>query len=280
MRKGKRLLKTINQNKPFLAIFSVFLSLLLVVGSTYSWITYSDEKINPSTTNKKKLSATIDEVFTPNLQWIPGTTTEKKLSVKNNGQIPAIVRLSLYEFLSQFELDMTDGVGNGSLKTVSKSSGSDINVEDVATWSKDSTYKLASGKYYIASEVYKADKNNSNTAYIYKGDRSNEGLNHLTIQFNDTAIYDVNNQPSSGVHNYWYYSEGYFYYSEVLQPNQQTKLLIQNVMVDKKLPNKYKGSLYQLIPVMDAHDITKSLLADWKLTSNSYVGTMYREKVR
>ncbi|WP_430607288.1 hypothetical protein IGJ55_000643 [Enterococcus sp. AZ170] len=280
MRKGRRLLKTINQNKPFLAIFSVFLSLLLVVGSTYSWITYSDEKINPSMTNTKKLSATIDEVFTPNLQWIPGTTTEMKLSVKNNGQIPAIVRISLYEFLGQFEQDMTDGTGNGSLKTVSKSSGSDIKMEDVATWTKGSTYKLASGKYYIASEIYKADKNNSNTAYVYNGNRLTEGLNYLTIQFNSTVIYDVNNKPATGVRHYWYYSEGYFYYSEVLQPNEQTKQLIQSVTVDKMLPNKYKSSLYQLIPVMDAHDITKSLLADWELTSNSYVGTMYREKVR
>lgn len=279
MNKGKRLFKTINQTKPFLAIFSIILSLLLVVGSTYSWITYSDEKINPSKPNTKRLSAVIDETFTPNLQWIPGSMIEKKLSVRNDGQIPAIVRISLYECLTQFELDMEDATANGNPKILSNSSGSDIKMEDISTWAKGSTYKLASGKYYKASEVYKADKKNPNTAYVYKGDRVVEGLKYLTIQFNESDIYDIDNKPTSGIRNYWYYSSGYFYYSEVLQPKEQTKLLIQNVLLDKKLPNKYKGSLYQLIPVMDAHDITKSLMKDWNITSSSYVGTMYHEKI-
>ncbi|MBO0472381.1 hypothetical protein IGL98_002845 [Enterococcus sp. DIV0840] len=279
MSKGKKMLKIINQNKPFLAVFSVFLSLLLVVGSTYSWITYSDEKINQSEPNTKKLSAVIDEVFTPNLQWAQGKTTEKKLLVKNNGQMPTIVRISLYEFFTQFELDMTDGTGNGNQKIVSNSSGSDLTMEDTATWKKGSTYKIASKKYYVASEVYKGDKTNSSTAYVYKGTRSIEGLKYLTIQFNDNDIYDENNKPMSAIQNYWYYSEGYFYYSEVLQPKEKTKLLVQSITLDKGLPNKYKSSLYQLVPVMDAHDVTKSLLENWNIPSGSYLEGMYREKV-
>ncbi|WP_207694637.1 hypothetical protein DOK67_0000422 [Enterococcus sp. DIV0212c] len=280
MSRGKKLLKTINQNKPFLAVFSVFLSLVLVIGSTYSWITYSDEQINQSKTNTRKLSAVIDGTFTPNLQWIPGTTTEKNLLVRNNGQVPAIARVSLYEFFAQFELDMTDGAGNGAQKIVKNPSGTDMTMADAATWAKGSTYKVDSEKYYIASEVYKADKKNPSTAYVYKGKRPNKGLNYLTIQFNNTDIYDVNNKPKSGIRNYWYYSEGYFYYSEVLQPKEATKQLIKSITLDKNLPNKYKGSLYQLIPVMDAHDITKSLMADWKIASSSYVEAMYREKIR
>ncbi|MGX7244202.1 BsaA family SipW-dependent biofilm matrix protein [Enterococcus quebecensis] len=279
MSRGKKLLKIINQNKPFLVVFSLFLSLLLVVGSTYSWITYSDEQINQSKPNTKKLSAVIDENFTPNLQWIPGKTTEKSLLVKNNGQVPAIVRVSLYEFLVHFELDMTDGGGNGSQKIVNTSSRPELTMDDVATWFKGSTYKVASGKYYTVSEVYKGDKTNPNTAYVYKGNRTVEGLKYLTIQFNARDIYDVNNKPKLGTQNYWYYSEGYFYYSEILQPKEKTKELLQSVTLDKSLPNKYKGSFYQLIPIMDAHDRTKSLMEDWKISSNSFVESMYREKV-
>ncbi|EOL47709.1 BsaA family SipW-dependent biofilm matrix protein [Enterococcus caccae] len=279
MSRGKKLLKIINQNKPFLAVFSLFLSLLLVVGSTYSWITYSDEKINTSKSNAKKLSAIIEETFTPNLQWVPGKTTTNELSVKNNGQIPAIVRISLYEFFAQFELDMTDSAGNGSRKIVNHSSGSDMQVEDVSTWAKKNTYKVASGKYFTASEVYKGDISNPNTAYVYKGNRRVDSLSYLTIQFNDKDIYDEKNKPISGRKNYWYYSDGYFYYSEVLQPKEKTKQLVQSVVLEKNIPNQYKGSLYQLIPVMDAHDSTTSLLKDWKITSNSYVETMYRGKV-
>ncbi|OTN88204.1 hypothetical protein A5819_000656 [Enterococcus sp. 7E2_DIV0204] len=275
----KKILKIINQNKPLLAIFSVFLSSLLVVGSTYAWITYSDEKINLSQPNTKKLSAEIDEVFTPNLQWIPGKATEKKLLVNNNGQTPAIIRLSLYEYFAQFELDMTDGGGNGSPKIAANSSGTDIKIEAVSSWQKGRTYKIGPSKYYTASEVHKGNTKNPKTAYVYKGERIVEGLNYVTIQFNDREIYDEQNKPASGIKNYWYYSDGYFYYSEVLQPKEKTKQLIQSVTLDKGLPNKYKSSLYQLIPVMDAHDVTKSLLMDWKITTNSYVEKMYRGKV-
>lgn len=280
MSRGKKILKTINQTKPFLAVFSVFLSLLLVVGSTYAWITYSDEKINSSKPNTKKLSATIDEVFTPNLQWVPGKKTTKKLSVENNGQIPAIVRISLYEYFAQFELDMTDGKGNGSPKIAANSSGTDIKIEAVSSWQKGRTYKIGPNKYYTASEVHKGNTKNPKTAYVYKGERPVEGLKYLTIQFNDHEIYDEQNKPAAGIKNYWYYSDGYFYYSDVLQPKEKTKQLIQSVTLDKDIPNTYKSSLYQLIPVMDAHDITKSLLGDWKITPKSYVEGMYREKVR
>lgn len=279
MSRGRKLLKVINQNKPFLAVFSLFLSLLLIVGSTYSWITYSDEKINPSKPNAKKLSATIDEAFIPNLQWMPGKVTANELSVENNGQMPAIVRISLYEFFAQFELDTADGIGNGKRKVVNRSSGADIQIENAATWAKGNTYKVASGKYYTISDIYKGDKTNPKTAYSYKGNRTVDGLKYVTIQFNDKDIYDIKNKPASGIKNYWYFSDGYFYYSEVLKPKEKTKQLIRSVVLEKNVPNKYKGSLYQLIPVMEAHDITKSLLGDWKVTSNSYVETMYRGKV-
>lgn len=275
----KKILKVVNQNKPFLAMFSVFLSLLLVVGSTYSWITYSDEKINPSQPNTRKLSAEINEVFTSNLQWTPGKTTEKKLSVNNNGQTPAIIRISLYEYFAQFELDMTDGQGNSSPKIAANSSGTDIKIEAVSSWQKGRTYKIGPNKYYTATEVHKGNTNNPKTAYVYKGERTVGGLKHLTIQFNAHDIYDEQNKPASGIKNYWYYSDGYFYYSEVLQPKEKTKELIQSVNLDKNLPNKYKSALYQLIPVMDAHDVTKSLLLDWQITSNSYVEKMYHGKV-
>lgn len=221
----------------------------------------------------------IDEVFTPNLQWAQGKTTEKQLLVKNNGQIPAIVRISLYEFFTQFELDMTDGSGNGNQKIVSNSSGSDLKMEDTTTWRKGHTYKIASGKYYVASEVYKGDKNKPNTAYAYKGSRPTEALKNVTIHFNDSNIYDKNNKPKPNIQNYWYYSEGYFYYSEVLQPKQKTELLIKSVTLNKMLPNKYKSSLYQLIPVMDAHDSAKSLMGNWKIPSGSYLEAMYSGKV-
>ncbi len=279
MKKGKRLLKIIHTHKLLWGLFSIVLSLLLVVGTTYSWITYSDDRINRNKPNSKQFSVVIDESFTPNLQWSPGTVTEKRLLIKNDGQLPAFVRVSLYEFLAHFELDMVDGTGNGGLKISAVSSGTDMSGDDAETWEKGRTYKLKTGQYYTVSEVYKGNKSKPNTAYIYNGNRPADGLKYLMINFNNPDIFDKDNQPNNERKHYWYYSEGYFYYSEMLKPKEKTKELIQNVSLDKNLPNKYKGSLYQLVPIMDSHDSTKSLLEDWEIPAGSYVEAMYHDKV-
>lgn len=276
MKKKKHILKIINQNKPLFAIFSIIFSIIIVIGSTYSWITYSDEKINQVKTNQKQLSATINETFKPNLAWNTGETTEKILKVKNNGQIPAIVRISLFESITQFAIDMNDNTGNANIKIASTSSGKDMTFDDITTWKKGSTYKVANGKYYTAESVMVSETNNIDTATVYKGERK-DILKYLTIQFNDKKIYDK--QTNKLDKDYWYYDKGYFYYSEVLQPNEETESLIQSVTIDGTLPNTYKGSFYQLVPAMDAHDISKSLLEDWEITSNLEVKSIYDGKL-
>jgi len=278
--KGKKLLKTIDQNKLFLLFFSLFLSLLVIVGSTYSWITYSDEHINTSKPNRRKLSATIDEQFTMNLQWKPGEKVEKRVAVRNNGQTPAFVKLSLYEFFLAFEIDIDDETGNGALKQVAKSSTTPIKMDDPTTWAKGNTYKINTNSYFVANEVIKSNTQNIGTAYKYNGVRANTTLNYLTIQFNSTAIYTVDRRPEANQKNYWYYSNGYFYYSELLQPKEISSELIQSVMLDQNLPNRYKGSFYHLVPLMEAHDNTKSLLADWNLPPDSYEEAIYLKQVK
>ena len=274
--KKKKLLLLISQNKPLFFIFSIVFSVLIVIGSTYSWITYSDEKINQVKTNQKRFSATINETFKTNLAWIPGQTTEKKLKIKNDGEVPEIVRVSLFEYAARFTVDMNDTTGNANIKISPTSSGKDMTFEDVATWKKGSTYKISNGKYCTTEAVILSDKTNINTATVYKGERK-DILKYLTIQFNDKKIYNKTTNKLNS--NYWYYDSGYFYYSDVLQPNEETEPLIQSVTIDGSLPNTYKGSFYQLNPVMDAHDITTSLLEDWKIASNLEVKKIYEGKL-
>lgn len=275
MRK-KNILKIINQNKLWFATFSIIFSILIVIGSTYSWITYSDEKINQVKTNQKHLSASINETFKPNLAWNGGETTEKILKIKNNGQIPAIVRVSLFESIAKFVIDMDGSTGNASIKTVSTSSGNDMTLDDIKTWKKGSTYKVSNSKYYIAESVMLSDTKKIETATEYMGER-NDILKYLTIQFNDKKIYDK--QTNKLEKNYWYFDNGYFYFSEILQPSEETEPLIQSVTIDGTLPNMYKGSFYQLIPAMDAHDSSKYLLEDWGIVSNKEVKKMYEDKL-
>lgn len=255
------------------------MSLLLIVGSTYAWITYSDERINQTKMTRKQLSLVIDESFKSELQWQPGIVTEKKVTVRNNGQIPGITRVSLYEFLLLFEVDINDGegMGNGALKKVPTASSQGINSKKITTWQVGNTYAASDGTFIVAKEVFLSDTTDSRTAHLYQEPATVEGLTYISLHFNEAVIYDANKPPLETDADYWYYENGYFYYSEVLQPGDSTRPLLERVSLAKVLPNQYKGALYQLVPVMDGHDVSKQLLDDWQLTET--VASMYDGKI-
>ncbi|GCF95685.1 hypothetical protein NRIC_35760 [Enterococcus florum] len=269
------LFKSIHRSKPTVALFTVFLSVLLVVGSTYSWITSQDERVNRAKSNDRKLSARIDEDFQRETSWIPGKEVEKKLRVENNGETPALVRLSLYEFLLTFENDLEDQVGNGGLKWTATPSATQVKTEDYTTWAVGNTYGSGTKHLKVASAIVN-DLTDPSDAIEYQGTRT-APLDLLKIEFNGTKVFK-GTLPPAGTKNYWFYQDGYFYYSDVLQPNDKTVELINSVTLDKLTPNAYKGSLYHLVPIMDAHDVTKSLLSDWQVTGTK-VADMYQDKL-
>lgn len=272
MNKGRRIIWILHHSKPLWAVFSLFISLLLIVGSTYSWITYSEERINKVKPNQRQLSTVIQEKFEPNLIWAPGVTTTKELSVKNNGQTPAIVRLSLFEVFASFEVDIADGSGNGNLKKYTATTGTDFDKKYLETWNVGNTYKIADQKYWKVANSVVNNPDDPKSAYQYNGSR-NTLLSYITLNFNKTNI--QTQIPPVGTKKFWLYEEGYFYYSEILEPGQETVKLLNSVSLAEKAPNRYKGSVYQLIPVMDGHDRSKSLLKDWNLSAGP-VYTMYQ----
>lgn len=280
-KKMRHLVRTIHHSKPLVAALSLLLSLLLVIGSTYSWLTYSDEKINKSKANTRELSAIIEETFEPEYLWAPGITVEKNVWVKNNGQMPAIVRLSLFEYYLTFQTDVTDRTGNGNLITQSSPSATEILRYDTKTvtwedtWQPNNTLKVGTKTYWMADKVSKPNQAHSSEAYHYGGTRS-DVLAYITPQFKSGVVYTT--VPGSSKKNYWFYEDGYFYYSEVVQPGETTEILVEKVTASQQLPNRYKGLLYHLVPVMDAHDIGKSLETDWGLSGN--VKAMYAGKLQ
>lgn len=269
------LMKSIHRSKPTIAFFTVCLSVLLVVGSTYSWIISQDQRVNRAITSNRKLSAKIDEDFNREMSWIPGKEVEKKVRVENDGETPAIVRLSLYEFLLTFENDLEDQVGNGGLKWVTTPSATQVKQDDYTTWAVGNTYGSGTKHRKVASVIVN-DRTDPNDAIVYQGTRA-APLDLLSIAFNDTKIF-TGSLPPTGTNNYWFYQDGYFYYSEVLKPKDKTVELINSVTLDKLTPNGFKGSLYHLVPIMDAHDITKSILSDWQVTGTK-VADMYQDKL-
>lgn len=296
MNKSKKMMKMINKHKPLLAIVVILLSLVLVVGTTYSWLVSNDEKINRVEKNRKKLSATINGNFDTNFYWEPGDKENNELTILNDGELPAFVRVSLYEFFASMELNMTDGTtddtgGNASIKTYSSDAGGkSLKIDDISTWEIDSYLKVGEKKYWKVKDTYISDINKSDftKSYQYKDTyRPIDAFNYLTIEFNEITdskvnIYSASNKPPEGTKNYWYYSDGYFYYSEILSKNESTIPLIKSLKLSADLPNKYKGALYELSPIMDAHEISHSVIEDWGISvgNGDYLEKMYKDQLR
>ncbi|EOH86128.1 BsaA family SipW-dependent biofilm matrix protein [Enterococcus pallens] len=274
--KWRHLFRVFYHSKGFFAFFSILLSLLLIMGSTYAWIISSDERVNRAEENQKKLSAKITGDLDPVLHWAPGTVKTKQIKVKNNGEVPAIVRLSLTESFVSFETDAQDnhddGNGNGDLTVYPTPVLPVVNVKDTSTWIVGKTYEMNANTHYKANYALK------DQPYAYRGPRT-EPLPAIQLNFPNGKVFDENEQPAGTDKAYWYYENGYFYYSEVLRPNEETSNLLDSVALNAAYANRYKGAFYKLVPAMDAHDITKGLLSDWGIQSTDYVYSLYQSKL-
>lgn len=274
--KRRHLFKTFVKSKGLFACFSLVLSLLLVMGSTYAWITSSDERVNRADANYRRVSAIVVEDFSQVFQWAPGTTKEKKVRVKNTGDVPAVIRIALKEFFVGFETDVTDnhaaGDGNGNLKVYGTPSNTAIDVKNTDTWVRGNTYGVSADTHYKAETVLLDE------TYPYNGSRTLP-LGTINLNFQSGKVFDLSQQPGQNDRGYWYYEKGYFYYSEVLQPNEVTTDLLESVSLDAAYTNRYKGGLYKLVPEMDAHDITRGLLADWAISNSDFAYSMYTDKL-
>lgn len=289
-KKLRHLLRVFLHSKGFFACFSILLSLLLIVGSTYAWLTDSDQRVNRAAENSRKLSAILIEEFEHVYHWAPGTTKEKKVRVKNVGEMPAIVRVSFTEAFLGFDVDTTDNHrdnaalinGNGNLKAHDFDSQNEtlVDVKDLSTWEIGHVYSVDSSKYYIANAK------EPEQPYDYNGTRA-DLLSAFRLNFQTAKVFDTP-ADTIGQTEYWYYEDGYFYYSEVLQATDDpatpqtdnlTTDLLESISLDAHYSNQYKGALYKLIPKMDAHDIGKTLIDDWSIDTSSHVYEMYQDKL-
>ncbi|EOH97737.1 hypothetical protein [Enterococcus pallens] len=285
--KRRHLFRTFVRSKGLFACFSLVLSLLLVVGSTYAWITSDDERVNRSEATRKQLSARIDEDFNQVFHWAPGTTQTKAVRVKNDGETPAIVRLSFKEFFVGFEIDTTDnhrqdanilnGNANLTLHELDEQNDTLIDTKNTSTWAVGNVYSVDGTKHYVANASVQDHD------YLYKAART-EPLSAFQLNFQAAKVFD-DPDDTVGEENYWFYHDGFFYYSEVLQSKDDpltpqtenlTVNLLESITLDAGYANQYKGALYKLVPEMDAHDITESILTDWGI-AGSPVEDMYKD---
>ena len=278
--KWQHLVRVFIRSKGLFACFSILLSLLLVIGSTYAWLTADDQRINRTEADRRVLSARIDEDFDQVFHWAPGTTKIKEVRVTNDGEVPAIVRLSLSEFFLKFETNVVDNHNpdernnNGNLVKYAdpNAEASQVRLKDTATWIAGNYYEASANVYHKVSEATR------DSPYVFRDTTRTMPLETLQLNF-PGHVYNTAGE-ASGQTDYWYYEKGYFYYSEVLNPGDSTTNLLESLTLDPAYTNEFKGAVYKLVPEMDAHDITRSLLSDWNIDTSDYAHSMYQNKLR
>lgn len=264
--------------KLLLALTCLLFSSLLIINSTYSWFTSEDKVANHF--EGLHLKAEITEEFSPEFEWQPASDVKKIVRVQNTGQVPAFVRVSLYEYFLSFKVDVTDQTGNGNLLTVSAPIAPEVDEKNIETWKPAAdaggTYSYESN-HFVAAQAIIPNKTTGLDMYHYQDtQRESSPLKWLTLNF-PSNVYTV--KPAASETNYWLYKDGYFYYSELLQPGEVSEPVLNSLTLSASTPNKYKGALYRLVPVMDAHDATLPLLDSWEVGTSGDLYEMYEGRL-
>lgn len=273
----KKIRTFLSSKKTVLLLVAVGVSLSTFIG-TFAWFTSSDKQVNAF--EGTHLVAQIDETFTPKIEWAPGEQATKEVRIENTGETPAIVRVSLYEFLLNFQIDTTDQTGNGNLKTVKQAVTPSVDGKDTDTWTAAAqahgTYQQGD-QYYVANQAWVSDPNNQTGMYEYGGTQQQTvPYKFITLNFTEQLKTTVD---SSATTDYWLYDAGYFYYSRPLQPGERSTDLLKSVTLAETIPNAYKGALYKIKVYMDAHDVTEPILSAWNLNKESPAYTLIESQL-
>lgn len=264
--------------KLIIAVSTFLFSGLMVLGSTYAWFVSEDSEVNHF--EGSRLSAKIVEEFEPEFEWQPGIVTKKVIQVKNTGNIPTFVRISLYEYLLTFKIDTADQTGNGNLAISPNVVRPIVDQKDTTSWKPAAqaggTF-LHEGYNFIAEKALVPNLLTGTEMYKFKDSgREKTELHWFQLAFPDNIYVST---PPMGTKNYWLYKDGYFYYSELLQPSEISAPVMKNIRLSESAPNKFKGALYQLNPIMDAHDGTKGLLSSWNIGTSGEVYDLYWDRL-
>lgn len=258
------------KNKWFVTLFTLgFIVSVTALSETYAWFESSDNRKNSF--EGTKLVAEIDEIFTPNKEWQPGSTTTKEVRIKNVGPATAFVRVSLYEFLASFQIDVTDQTGNGNLKTVATAIQPSLDEANTDTWeiaAKNHGTYTSIGENYVTDSALISDPLNKTGMYEYNSsEREKSALKYLDLNFSKTFEATIPNETGKK----WVYENGYFYYLSPLKSGELSEPLLDSVTLSDTLSNQYKGALYKLKVYMDAHDLTQPLINEWQLDQKGKV---------
>lgn len=258
-----------------LLFFTLAFSTVLVVGSTYSWFTASDTEVNHFTSGY--LSVRIQELFKEQKDWQPGLSVKKDVRVENTSNIPAIVRVSFNEHMLSFEIDTKDRTGNGNLRKMPANTDAKIKEDQVATWIKGDAYDYGGSKL-LAKELEK-------NAYVWndptKARDKTKLLKYMNLKFGVLKNWSEVSAmtPTDAAKGFWVYENGYFYYSQFVEPGKATEILLADLELSADSPNALKATLYDLGIDLEAVSTSEGSLDTWGLLSTSEVYKLLNPKI-
>lgn len=218
----------------------------LCIGS-YAWYTTNQTIVNPfEGTEPLKLDITVSEIFIPPDKWRPNQTVIKDVKIGNIGDYMGIVRVSLSDALMLYDIDLE----TGNLVTELANGRTVTDESDLSTWQvgniSPARYVTSSGSYapltdgtnqlyYVVRDV----PTTTNISFV-EADRNQEIAKSVTINWGSSVGLEVGKD--------WIFdqSTGYFYYTKILQPGQQTSSLFTSVTMKATSPNSHKGGVYKL----------------------------------
>lgn len=236
---SKAIKQVLKENKPLFAAFGTGFVLVLVIGSTFAWSSYSSWVKNHMQSEVGTLDVKIIEEFEQDSVFEQGKKITKKVDVKNISKNPAIVRVQFEESTATFKVDDSTGMLQKKKK---ESSDKVATTSDVNSWEKDNIYqgKLEKEKFYVIGD--------SKINYQYKFQETDTRPNLLkpfSLVFSNRvkAVPDV-----TSTEPYWLYDDGFFYYSKVLEGGTQSGVSVLEAVnvLKENLVNPSKNKLYKI----------------------------------
>lgn len=268
--KGLRL----SQNKRYYGLFTIVVTFLLIISSTFAWVSWYEWKTNhlQGDPKVKTPQVKVEGVLGAQMLTHQGKIT-RDIKITNTGQVPVFIRVSLAETLVTFEVDTTDQTGNGHLKEYGAipAGGTELQSDVLSTWAVGNYLKPANKTNYWKS-VARDD-------YSYKKGEGSRPTALLPIAWYFGAV-DPSPLPASG---YWMYQEvngvGYYYYSDIVEVGDQTTELVTDTELTAGAPNTLKGGLHQLEVSATGGEAMSGIYAEWGIpeTSGHIIYDRYNE---
>lgn len=265
-------MRKMRTKKRVLGTFVLLYSVLLVIGSTYAWVTMADQRVNRLETKRLEIHLSGQqqtEIVTPSL------AVTKEIAVRNDGTSQAIVRVSLSEVLFSFEVDEEDQIGNGNLREGATATAHPIDLTDSSTWVVGESFKKETAVFLTGRE--RTDNQSIDWPLSSRPKPLQTSLELMMSKVMDQLPGQVEVSTP-----FWLYYNGHYYYSKPLKPGEWTVPLVESLQSTVDLENNQKGSLYELTAKGEAFSASRLAIKEtpgWGLGSNNPVYDLLKDQV-